>query len=216
MSALFASLRLLFRTAFIACLLLVVGFVAFAVSVKSSDQADGSKADGIVALTGGKARIGEAVRLLAKGNAKRMLITGVNPATTKEQLVPLVPEGGELFGCCIDLGREAEDTTGNAVETREWADTHGYKSLIVVTSSYHMPRTLLELRHVMPHLLLIPHAVEPDSFRSEKWWSDRDVMRLMVSEYVKYLTGLVRNFAGQMGLPVDAGRDMIGAISRHQ
>jgi uncharacterized SAM-binding protein YcdF (DUF218 family) len=215
MSALFFSLRLLFRLAFFACLMLVVGFVAFAASVKSGNHADDRKADGIVALTGGKARIGEAVRLLAKGNAKRMLITGVNPATTKEQLVPLVPEGGELFGCCIDLGREAEDTTGNAMETREWADMHGYKSLIVVTSSYHMPRTLLELRHVMPHLMLIPHSVEPDSFRSDRWWSDRDVMRLMVSEYVKYLTGLLRNFAGQMGIPVKAGRDMISAISRH-
>ena len=214
MSALFFSLRLLFRLAFFACMVLVVGFVAFAASVKTGSHAGDRKADGIVALTGGKARISEAARLLAKGSAKRMLITGVNPTTTKEQLMPLVPEGNELFDCCIDLGREAENTTGNAVETREWADMHGYTSLIVVTSSYHMPRSLLELRHVMPHLVLIPHAVEPDSFRSEKWWSDRDVMRLMVSEYVKYLTGLARNFAGQMGIPLDAGRAVIGAVSR--
>lgn len=214
MSALFASLRLLIRLVLLACLLLVAGFAAFATSVKSSKHADERKADGIVALTGGKARIDEAVRLLASGNAKRLLITGVNPATTKEQLIPLFPESDALFECCIDLGREAENTTGNAAETHEWADTHGYKSLIVVTSSYHMPRTLLELGLAMPHLLLIPHAVEPDSFRSKRWWSNRDVMRLMVSEYVKYLTGLARNAADRMGIPMDARRAVISAISR--
>lgn len=203
------------RLALIAAVVLVAGFIAFASSVKSgSTQADERKADGIVALTGGKARIGEAVRLLAKGNARRLLITGVNPTTTKEQLGPLVPKGAEMFDCCIDLGREAEDTTGNATETRDWADLHDYKSLIVVTSSYHMPRTLLELRHVMPHLTLIPHAVEPDSFRSEQWWKDRMVMRLMLSEYVKYISALARNLAGRAGFPVEAGRGVLAAMYR--
>lgn len=214
MSALISLIRLAVRLVLLAGLLLAAGFIAFAVSVKSRDQAGDFRADGIVALTGGKARIAEAAKLLARGRARRMLITGVNPATTKEQLRPLVPEGRELFECCIDLGREAENTTGNAMETREWAQTHGFRSLIIVTSSYHMPRTLLELRHAMPGLELAPHAVEPDSFRSEQWWRNRAVMRLMLSEYVKYLSALARNLADRAGLPLEAGRGVFAGILR--
>ena len=56
----------------------------------------------------------------------------------------------QLFNCCVDLGYEALDTVGNADETRTWARSNGYTRLIVVTSRYHMPRSLAELALAMP------------------------------------------------------------------
>ncbi|RMF02419.1 MAG: YdcF family protein [Alphaproteobacteria bacterium] len=170
--------------------ILLVGFVLFLGATGPQSIPAGRKADGIVALTGGKARIGEAVKLLSRKRAKRLLITGVHPETTSRQLRKLVHGSSELFECCIDLGREARDTRGNAVETRDWARKHNYTSLIVVTSSYHMPRSLVELRRLLPDVELLPHAVVPQSFRASGWWADQRVMRLILSEYLKYLPAL--------------------------
>src|SRR3546814_9566295 len=38
-----------------------------------------------------------------------------------------------LFECCVDLGFEAADTAGNALETAGWLNAHGYKSIRLVT-----------------------------------------------------------------------------------
>lgn len=182
-----------------AVLLAVAGFLLFVGATGPARLPGGIKADGIVALTGGKARIGEAVKLLGEGRAKRMLITGVNPTTTSQQLSRLVPNGRKLFNCCIDLGREAEDTIGNALETRKWVRLHDFDSIIVVTSSYHMPRTRIELELALPDTRIIPHTVEPRSFRGLNWWTDGDVLRLMVLEYAKFLPALCRLGVARLG-----------------
>jgi len=168
------------------------GFAFFLVATSPQSITGTRTADGIVALTGGKARIGEAVKLLADRRAKRMLISGVHPDTTRRQLRHLVPRSARLFECCIDLGRRAQDTTGNAMETRDWVQEHKYTSIIVVTSSYHMPRALVELKRFLPGVDMVPHTVVPESFSSARWWADNTVMRLIVSEYIKYLPALAR------------------------
>jgi len=61
-----------------------------------------------------------------------------------------VPEHQRWFECCVDLDYTAVNTIGNAVETRRWALNHGFHSLVVVTSNYHMPRAMLELSHQLP------------------------------------------------------------------
>lgn len=185
----------LFRYAFyvlaMAVMLFAGGFLLFANTIDrevSTPQA----AEGVVALTGGKDRIGQAFKVLASGQAKRMLITGVNPSTKASQLQRLVPRGAEFFPCCVDLGRAALDTRGNASETRAWVEKHGFTSLIVVTSSYHMPRTLIEFSGAMQDIHLIPHSVVSPRFRIGKWWPPGSSHRLLFYEYLKYLNALAR------------------------
>src|SRR5581483_8022771 len=153
--------RIRFRLALrlIVCLAgfaLVTGFVDFAESVASAGPPADPHAQGIVVLTGGTARIDGALQLLAEGRASRLLISGVNPMVTKEALATTVDKSlRPVLDCCVDLDRRAQDTIGNAVETREWADRRGFSSLIVVTSDYHMPRSMAELAHAMPDKRLI-------------------------------------------------------------
>lgn len=180
------------RAIILVSILITGGFAFFLVATTPQSVPEKRTADGIVALTGGKARIGEAVKLLAGKKAERMLISGVHPDTTSGQLRRLVPHSATLFECCIDLGRQAQDTTGNALETRDWVRKHKYTSIIVVTSSYHMPRALVELRRLLPGVDMVPHTVVPESFNSARWWADDTVMRLIVSEYIKYLPALAR------------------------
>jgi uncharacterized SAM-binding protein YcdF (DUF218 family) len=170
---------------------LLAGLVWYATLIDREASAGGT-VDAIVALTGGPERIGEAVEQLAAGRGKRLLITGVNRATNVDALARLVPRYEALFDCCIDIDHSAINTIGNAVETRRWARERGFHSLMIVTSSYHMPRALAEISHQLPDATLLPFPVTTERQRAEPWWSNAGSARMLVSEYLKYLVAIVR------------------------
>ena len=176
------------------------GFVAFLSQLRDIESPPEHKADGIVVLTGGASRLSDAMELLAKGFGKRLLISGVHPLSGTSDISRSLPDNQSLLNCCVDLDRSAVNTRSNAAETRRWAHERGFKSLIVVTSNYHMPRAIVELSHAMPEIKLIPFAVVGDKWREEPWWSNGGTLRLVLSEYVKYLAAEVRVRLADMGL----------------
>jgi uncharacterized SAM-binding protein YcdF (DUF218 family) len=167
--------------------LLTLGFVVFASVVTRVPADNNPHADGIVVLTGEGSRIAEGARLLDEGRAHRMLISGVFRRTGKKALIDISGLAEDKFDCCVDVGYAALDTAGNANETRSWAASRGYTSLIVVTASYHMPRSLAELSLAMPGVQLIPHPVVPNNFPTTGWWLHTAVARTLISEYLKFL-----------------------------
>jgi uncharacterized SAM-binding protein YcdF (DUF218 family) len=173
-------------------LALALGFVWFMDRVPAEDAAPDRKAEGIVVLTGGAARINDAIELLAAERGHRLLITGVNPTTHTAELARLTPQYRKLFDCCIDLDRSAMNTIGNAVETRRWTRARGFRSLLVVTSAYHMPRALAELAHELPDVTLIAFPVLTERQRANPWWTDAATARLVISEYLKYVYAVAR------------------------
>jgi uncharacterized SAM-binding protein YcdF (DUF218 family) len=168
------------------------GFVAFIMALDRFEREPNGRADAIVALTGGAQRIGDAIDLLAKGYAHRLLITGVNERTSRQEIARLNPGQRRLFDCCVDLDYRARNTLGNAVETRRWMEGNRFSSLIVVTSNYHMPRTLLELDAALPGARKVPYPVVHEGTQAEDWWRNPATARLLASEYVKYLAGWMR------------------------
>ncbi len=186
------GLTLIFNALMLVLILLIVGFVLFATGLDRTQHDPEGTADGITVLTGGKARIAEAMRLLSQRKARRVLITGVHRATTKETLKEFAQEGNQLFTCCVDIDREARNTIDNAAETRDWVAQKGYRSLIVVTSNYHMPRALAELGRAMPGVTLIPYSVVDNNVQLERWWLYPGTTKLLLSEYLKYLPALGR------------------------
>ncbi len=171
---------------------LLVGFLWFASRVATDEPALDRNADGIVVLTGGASRIVDAVELLASGRGRRLLITGVNRTTSTGELSRLVPQYERMFGCCVDLDYSAVNTVGNAIEARRWVKQHDFRSLVVVTSSYHMPRAMAELAHQLPDVTLIPFPVVTEKRRVEPWWSNAADTRLLLSEYLKFIAAKVR------------------------
>jgi len=153
------------------------------------------KADAIVTLTGGDARLEAAAALFEQGTGKRLLITGVNKTLTKDELMR-VANGGRRFQCCADLGYAAEDTYGNAEEAAEWTALHRYKSLIVVTAGYHMPRTLRLFHSLMPNVRLVAYPVEPEGVNMAAWWRP-GTLHLLHNEYLKYLASFVMTAVDQ-------------------
>jgi uncharacterized SAM-binding protein YcdF (DUF218 family) len=176
----------------VAFLVLIGGFLWFASHVAKEESPFYRAADGIVALTGGPSRISDAVELLASGRGRRLLITGVGPTTNAAELVRLAPDYERWFSCCIDLDYTAINTVGNATQTRRWARERGFRSLVVVTSDYHMPRAMLEIGHRLPDVTLIPFPVVSGQGRAEPWWSNTGAARTLVFEYLKFIVAAAR------------------------
>jgi uncharacterized SAM-binding protein YcdF (DUF218 family) len=176
----------------VALLVLIGGFLWFVFHIANEEPALDRVADGIVALTGGASRINDAVELLASGRGRRLLITGVAPTTNTAELIRLAPESERLFSCCIDLGYSALNTVGNAAETRRWARQRGFRSLVVVTSRYHMPRAMLEIAHRLPDVTLIPFPVVSAQARAEPWWSKAGTAKVVIFEYLKLIVAAAR------------------------
>ncbi len=177
----------------------VAGFVAFASHLPRPPHTLGP-VDGIVALTGGGMRLDAAVALFEKGTGERLLISGVNTQASKRDLKKLA-HGKKRFDCCADLGYAAENTFGNAKEAAAWTRFHHYRRIVLVTSRYHMPRSLMEFHDVMADVTVIPYPVDPDNGKG--FPSRMRNLKALHSEYLKYLAV---NFLTAAGLEPDLDR----------
>ena len=161
-----------------------IGFIAFAGVAIGMKYRPLEQSEAIVALTGGNDRIKEAIRLLEENKAPRLFISGVNGNVTGFHLLKEVaPEIQEK----IELDHWAKTTRMNAIETAEWMQKNNIHSIILVTSFYHMPRSLLEIKRAIPNLKVSPFAVFPKSFgESTNWLHTRYAWQLFL-EYHKFL-----------------------------
>ena len=157
------------------CLLYVLGFIAFGVSL--AKPAGTERTEAIIVLTGGKGRIERGMEVLKQGHAKRMLISGVDPSVTRADLARRLGPGTlATLRCCVDLGSEAVDTRSNAEEARRWVSRRGYRSVRLVTSDYHMRRAAYEFRSDLPKARIVEDAVP-----------SRPSLVLLFMEYNAYL-----------------------------
>ncbi|WP_260597240.1 YdcF family protein [Sphingomonas endolithica] len=167
----------------------LTGFALFMLAL--AKPLENVRTDAIVVPTGGAGRIDRGLVLLKAKAARRMLISGVAPEVRVVELA-VHYKSARLFACCIDLGHEAVDTQSNAEETAQWVQAHGYTSVRLVTSDWHVARARLELVNAL-------HRLEPE--RDVRVVGDgvRSHPRLMllVAEYNKLL---LRQFAMWVGI----------------
>jgi uncharacterized SAM-binding protein YcdF (DUF218 family) len=187
----------------IAAIAFIVGFWNFANDVRQDVVEEPPPAEAIVALTGGSLeRLETGVRLLEQNKGQRLLISGVNRIVTDAELFEVLQLDGELAECCVDLGRSADDTLGNAAEAAAWAREHNYTRLILVTDDYHMPRSRAELTLAMPEVEIYPYPVQTRWTDPDLWRSDIGAASRIGAEYVKYL--VIRGREALIGLGSNA------------
>jgi uncharacterized SAM-binding protein YcdF (DUF218 family) len=178
------SYRLARLTAFTVVVATLIGFGAWSGAVSGYDTPnDQIRADAIVILTGDEGRLTTGSQLLTEGVAPRLLISGVHQSVTNSDIQRFSGLTDAAFNCCVELDRRAADTAGNAAETAQWAEDNGHQRLIIVTSDYHLPRSLLFMEAAMPGVELIPYPV-----RTAPPWHDAGAARLWVQEYAKFAT----------------------------
>lgn len=178
---------------------LCVGFLLFLNQIPEQEVLPKRPAAAVVALTGGPERIADAIDLMERGYATRLLISGVNPSLTRADLIRMAPRHRKLIECCVDLGYEARNTIGNAREARQWMREHELRgAVIVVTANFHMPRALLEMSRTLPGVELLPFPVVTERSREGLWWRDPMMLRLWSLEYVKFVAALLRRSVEQV------------------
>lgn len=142
--------------------------------------------DAAISLTGGGGlRIAAGVALVETGAAERLLVSGVHPDVTIAEIAALAGGSPEVYACCVDIGYVAETTRGNAEETASWALERNYDDLIIVTSDYHMPRSLILLERAMPDVRLAAYPVRTRIDPSKPFSSWR-TFRGLVWEWSKW------------------------------
>jgi uncharacterized SAM-binding protein YcdF (DUF218 family) len=176
----------------------LLGLVLFSQSIPTRPTDDTQPTDAIIVLTGGSNRLKEGFGLLAHGEAKQLLISGVHE---KSDIPALLQTAGlttdiwpssATIDCCVSVGYEASDTRGNALETAQWMTQQDLHSLRLVTADYHMPRSLLEFRAAMPEVKIVPNPVFPETVKREQWYLWPGTTSLIIREYHKYLAAMLR------------------------
>lgn len=165
----------------------LAGFVVFMHRVATYEWATPVvSGDAVVVLTGGDSRIKDGLNLFNSGVGRRLLISGVHHAVTRQELQRLshAPQP-LLFDCCVDIGYVAQSTTGNAAEAREWLEIWGFRRVVLVTSTYHMPRSLIEFRRALPGVELVPYPIVRRDRSGDDWWHSRGALKRVFFEYVK-------------------------------
>ena len=176
-------MRTLIKVLLLIPLIWVAGFLWFMLSLPKPAP-DAVETDGIVVLTGGPGRLARGVEILRQRRAERLLVSGVDPVVQPADLAAELNVDEALFGCCIDLGKWADDTQSNGAEVAHWAEERSYKTLRVVTAADHMPRALAEIEtRLPPHIDIVADAVPASSG-----------MVSLAREYSKYLARRAQRF----------------------
>lgn len=182
-------------------LVLVLAWLASLASfmhrVPTSISLNDESTDAIIVLTGGAMRVERGFTLFGRDKAHTLFISGVGKDTTLNELIakygnPEVREKVASGAAHIILDYRAENTQNNAQEAAQFIRERGLASVRLVTASYHMPRSLVEFKSVVPDVRIIPDPVFPDSFKREEWWKDASSRDLVMSEFHKYLAVWVR------------------------
>ncbi len=184
------------------------GLVWFAQTIPRDPPAAGTPeaerhTDAIVVLTGGSERLAVGLELLAAGRASKLFVSGVYHSVDVRALLRATRQKPAEAECCIVLGYAADNTVGNAAETATWIRAEHFTSLRLVTANYHLRRSLLEFRQVLPDVTIVPHPVAPANVRIADWWLWRNTTGLIIIEYDKYLVALIRCLIRSVRAPAE-------------
>lgn len=178
---------------------LIVGISAFLApdslmecSTSPSELEGCSRADAIVVVSGGdtSSRTQTGINLYENGWAPKLIFSGAaydksGPSNAEVMQRQALEQGVPAADISID--RLSENTAENAKNTASILRSEQRKKVIVVTSRYHMKRTLLEFRANAPQVEFRGHPAAADNQWSVWWWTTPYGWYLAVSELIKIM-----------------------------
>ena len=170
------------------------GLILFIDRIPGSVEDEERRTDAIIVLTGGTLRLEKGFELLSAKMAGKLLVSGVDKGVQMEEVLRAAGRTSAELECCVTLGYMAEDTGSNAIESAVWIRTNKVASIRLVTSSYHMPRSLLEFRATVPGVEIVTHPVFPQHVMVQEWWARPGTASLVIAEYNKYLLAATRHW----------------------
>lgn len=169
-----------------------VGLMVFNYQINQMTADETKKTEAIVVLTGGRHRLSEAMRLLNAGMSNKLFVSGVQKDISIKDLEAMneikLQSDKEII-----LDKIATNTFENARETSLWIKEQDIKSIRLVTSNYHMFRSLVEFRRWNKKTEIVLHPVFSEKV-STSWWQSFDSFYFLACEYNKFLAAWVRAF----------------------
>ena len=166
-----------------------IGFIVFIQRVDKSERVISEKADAIIVLTGAQGRIDAGLRLLQEGKAERLFISGVGEKVAlkdlSEYLVLFPKREVKSLENKVTLGHVAHSTEENAIESLAWIKKNNYNKIILVTSNYHMPRSLYLFKSLMPDISITSYSIVKKKAYYDKF-------KLAFVEYNKFLVAIIK------------------------
>ena len=153
-----------------------------------------TRADTILVFTGGNDRLDTGFQLLRNNHANQLFISGVHRGVEVISLIKNFSDVNSPISCCVTLGYNARDTYGNAKESISWIRANKYRKVILVTSSYHMPRSLYYLRKTNVPLTIYSYPILSEYGNQNRWGDLPGTRSLIISEYNKYLITVISGF----------------------
>ena len=165
---------------FVVITALFIDFTYKTFSYRQSTQ----KADAIVVLAGGKGRVEEGVRLFRKSRAKLLFFVGVDPTVRKSDLYH--PKPGDPSADNVILEKSSRNTLENSIFGRDIIVRSGVRSVLLITSRYHLKRASILFRNSLPkEITIIPYPVDSVNLK-ESWWNHGGSFQLLFREFYKY------------------------------
>ncbi len=182
--------RLILRSFLFVLVLFLAGFALFLYKIPSISTKSQEETDAIIVLTGGLNRINTGFKILNSDKSQKLFISGVYNDTKLKELFVL--HDNEIKSLLlgnkkIEIGKEATSTRENAIETYKWIKKNNIKTIRLVTSNYHMPRSIFEFNKLLPNVKIIPHPVFTVNFQKNNIIKHKMTLKLALKEYVKFI-----------------------------
>ncbi|MEC4684604.1 MAG: YdcF family protein [Nitrospirota bacterium] len=138
------------------------------------------KADLIVALGGDKERRRDAVDLLRKGLASRIMFTGFDVENKDYQCEGISEEE------VLPLPRASYTTYDDALVVLKATEENNFRSVIIVTSPYHLRRSSFIFHKVFKgkDINLMFYVSRNKAFQMDRWWNSYIGRKLVFREYL--------------------------------
>ena len=177
-----------------------IGLFNYQEKILSLKEYSPKRASNIVILTGGSNRIKDGLKIINNFNKLdlkniKLLISGTGKGFTKLSVNKILSKKIDFYSfikCCIELDSKSKNTYSNAIQTKKWADKNNINQFILITSNYHMPRALLELREQIPSIKIFEYPINPTKHEIKNWIYSFETFFLVFVEYSKYQLAKIR------------------------
>jgi len=168
-------------------ILLILGFFYFLKVITYTNVIIGKNIDGIAILTGGKGRIDLGLRLFTKQSNIKLIISGVDKKVSINSVLPSkFQENNRIY-----IDQVSESTFDNAVVIADWAKKNQLYNINVITSYYHMPRSMLLLKKFTEKVNYYAYPVKKEKSKHSNLLPDMLFTLFLMQEYIKYLLSLI-------------------------
>ncbi len=177
------QLKLFFLLLIVLCLSFILGFIKFYNNIKNYKISNQELVEGIAVLTGGKGRIAKGIELFKENPYSFLIISGVDKSIKSIEVVPKdILNSNRVF-----IDRKSETTIDNAEEIIKWSNKNSITNIRIITSDYHMPRSMLILLKKSKNLNFYADPVISDINIRKNIFENFKSLLFLSEEYSKYL-----------------------------